>query len=69
MTTADGIRRRLARLGGADPVRVHFVDADESDPCRHPDGPEVAAEIAAIEAADPRARVILMVTVDGRRPA
>jgi len=62
-TSAASIRRRLDTLQGPAQVKVYFVDCDEDDPHRHPDGPEVAAEVAAIEAADPNAHVILYVNV------
>lgn len=69
MTNTETIRRRLDKLDQSGDVRVYFVDTDESDPLRLPDGPEVRAEIDAIRAADPRAHVIKFVMVDGRKEA
>ena len=65
MTSIETLRRRLEKLDGSGDVRVYFVDTDESDPLRLPDGPEVRAEIDAIRAADPRAHVIKFIAVDG----
>jgi len=69
VTGAEALRRRLDKLDQSGDVRVHFVDSDERDPLRLPDGPEVRAEIDAIRAADPRAHVIKFVMVDGRKEA
>lgn len=69
MTGTEALRRRLDRLDQSGDVRVYFVDADERDKYRLPDGPEVRAEIDAIRAADPRAHVIKFVMVDGRKEA
>ena len=69
MTSIETLRRRLEKLDGSGDVRVYFVDTDESDPLRLPDGPEVRAEIDAIRAADPLAHVIKFVMVDGRKEA
>lgn len=71
MTSIESIRRRMAAIDGRVPVHVYFVESDETDPNRLPDGPEVQAEIAAIEARDPRAHIIQWVMVDGstERPA
>ena len=67
MTSVEAIRRRLDRLDQSGDVRVYFVDSDERDPLRLPDGPEVRAEIDAIRAADPRAHVIKFIAVDGSK--
>lgn len=71
MTGIETIRRRVDRLDQAEGINVYFIDCDECDPNRLPDGPEVQAEIAAIEARDPRAHIIKWVMVDGstERPA
>ena len=65
MTNTETIRRRLDKLDQSGDVHVYFVDADERDKYRLPDGPEVQAEIDAIRAADPLAHVIKFTTVDG----
>ena len=65
MTGAEAIRRRLDKIEGSGDVHVYFVDSDERDKYRLPDGPEVRAEIDAICAADPRAHVIKYIAVDG----
>ncbi|KAF5031691.1 hypothetical protein DSECCO2_625130 [anaerobic digester metagenome] len=67
MTGIEALRRRVDRLDNSGEVRVYFVESDETDPNRLPDGPEVQAEIAAIEARDPRAHIVQWVTVDGSR--
>lgn len=71
MTGIEALRRRVDALDQSGEVRVYFVDSDETDPNRLPDGPEVLAEIEAIKAADPRAHIAQWVTVDGstERPA
>lgn len=63
--TAAGIRRRLEELQGPAHTHFYFVEADERDAHRLPDGPEVLAEVAAIRANDPDAHVLKFVTIDG----
>ncbi len=63
--TIESLRRRLDQLDNSGDRKIYRVEADERDMYRLPEGPEVQAEIAAIRAADPRAHVILSVTVDG----
>ena len=63
--SADAIRRRVERLDNGRDVNFYFIEADETDMHRLPDGPEVQAEAAAILARDPRAHIICWVTVDG----
>ncbi len=71
MTTPADIIRRVdaleAELTGA--AGIYFVDCDETDPARLPDGPEVQAEIAAICEKDPAAHIIEMIMVDVDRIA
>jgi hypothetical protein len=70
MSAPADILRRLAALdpdtstGG-----IYFVDCDETDPARLPDGPAVRADIDAIRAKDPAAHIIKFVYVDPGRIA
>lgn len=64
----DAIRRRVDQLDNGREVKFYFVESDETDLHRLPNGPEVRSEIAAIEARDPRAHIIQMISVDGSCP-
>ena len=73
MSAPPDILRRVERLAALDPDTgtggIYFVDCDETDPARLPDGPEVQAEIAAICEKDPAAHIIKMIMVDVDRIA
>jgi hypothetical protein len=70
MSAPADILRRLAALDpDAGTAGIYFVDCDETDPARLPDGPEVQAEIAAICEKDPAAHIIKMIMVDVDRIA